>query len=318
VAEGDDLSQQEAALRRATGELSQGVAQARELLTRLAPGAGGISFGKADETLRRLSAIAGNDFQSVYGAVRDTYPDYRQLEADLDTLRQLAQLGRHAPAVLAAKAYLEAAAAPPHLTELSIQRRALLAALSPGSLLQLSQSWSLLEQQVSAFKARYGAAYLAHHQDTHQALPGYLEELDTVRRELRALALLNTLPELGEPTGQGLAEALEQLGEGPPPCAVPSGDLPLPLETAPRCPACALGLEQELPVQALERLGATITSLLAAKHRRLSNLLVEQVLQGRADPRLDDFLKIVQASDLSALSNTLSDELVAFLRQMLG
>jgi hypothetical protein len=57
---------------------------------------------------------------------------------------------------------------------------------------------------------------------------------------------------------------------------------------------------------------------LGAKNRRLSSLLVERILQGHTDERLDAFLKIVQASDLSALSNTLTPELVAFIRRMLG
>jgi hypothetical protein len=79
-----------------------------------------------------------------------------------------------------------------------------------------------------------------------------------------------------------------------------------------------MGLDESLPAGELARLGGAISSLLGAKQRTLSGLLVEQVLQGRADPRLDDFLKIVQASDLSALANTMSTELAAFLRQVLG
>ena len=51
---------------------------------------------------------------------------------------------------------------------------------------------------------------------------------------------------------------------------------------------------------------------LGAKNRQLSALLVEQILQGKQDERLDDLLKIVQASDLSALSNTMTAELVGF------
>ena len=44
---------------------------------------------------------------------------------------------------------------------------------------------------------------------------------------------------------------------------------------------------------------------------------VTQIIEGQADERLDDFLSIVQASDLSALSNTLTPELVTFIRGML-
>ncbi len=316
VAEGLSLRGQEQELQQAVVEIARLVAQARELLWLLSPSLGEVvATSPVAELLQRLSGVSGGDFPSVYQAVRSSYPDFRRLEADLDALRQLAQLARHAPAVLAAREYLAAAAAPASMPELSVQRQALLAALSPDGLLWLARSWSLLEQQVSAFKAQYGAAYRSHHHGTHQSLPAYLEDRDTAGRELRALALLNTMPELGEAAGQGLAEALAQLWDGPPSCTLP--DDGLPLETAPRCPACGLGLDQGLPAQELARLGAAIAALLAGKNRRLSNLLVERVLQGKTDQRLDDFLKIVQASDLSALSNTLSDELVALLRQIL-
>ena len=40
-------------------------------------------------------------------------------------------------------------------------------------------------------------------------------------------------------------------------------------------------------------------------------------MEGRVDQRVEDFLKIVQASDLHALSNTISEELVGFVRRML-
>lgn len=316
VAQGEAPAEQEGKLQNAVDEMTRQVAQARELLEVLSPSPEEAAASPVAEMLQRLSGLSGGDFQSVHRAARNSYADFRSLEADREALRQLVQLERHAQALLTARHYLAGAAAPPSMAELSVQRRALQAALSAPSLLWLSRSWSLLEQQVLAFKSQYGAAYRSHHQDTHQALPAYLEERDTAARELRALALLNTLPELGEPTGQGLAETLAQLWAGPPACTQQADDLPL--DAAPRCSACMLGLDQRLPVQELARLGAAIAALLGDKNRRLSNLLVERVLQGKAGQRLDDFLKILQASDLSTLSNTLSDELVAFLRQVLG
>ena len=73
-----------------------------------------------------------------------------------------------------------------------------------------------------------------------------------------------------------------------------------------------------MPVDQLARLVATMDADLGAKNRQLSTLLVEQILQGRQDERLDDLLKIVQASDLSALSNTITAELVGFIRGIIS
>jgi hypothetical protein len=41
-------------------------------------------------------------------------------------------------------------------------------------------------------------------------------------------------------------------------------------------------------------------------------------LEDNNDQRLNDFIAIVQASDLSALSNTLNEDLLAIIRQLLA
>ena len=83
------------------------------------------------------------------------------------------------------------------------------------------------------------------------------------------------------------------------------------------CESCELSLENSLPEEQLARLQWSIDADLRAKTRLLSSLLLERILQGQRYERLDDFLKVVQASDLSALSNTLNPEMVGFVRRML-
>ena len=46
--------------------------------------------------------------------------------------------------------------------------------------------------------------------------------------------------------------------------------------------------------------------------------MVGKILQGQVDQRLEDILKIIQASDLLALSNTISEEMISFIRRLLG
>ena len=54
------------------------------------------------------------------------------------------------------------------------------------------------------------------------------------------------------------------------------------------------------------------------KNRMSNNLLVAKILQVQVDQRLEYFLKIVQASDPSALTNTISEELVFFVCRALA
>ena len=92
----------------------------------------------------------------------------------------------------------------------------------------------------------------------------------------------------------------------------------LQLDSSPWCGSCSLTLDYNLPADGLARLMAATGMDLGAKNRQLSTLLVEPILQGKQDERLNDLLKIVQASDLSALSNTMTAELVGFIQGIIS
>ena len=326
---GSDFRSQEQALMKDMGTLTQELAQARDLLDLLdreqnllgqigRATEGGTETLNIDEVQGRLSRISGDGFRSVYHSVRSVYSDYRHLESDLPLLRQMAGLGRFTEDILRAQEYLEGAVTPEErFPALSVDRQALRAALSSASLVESrGRNWNALVQDISRFKARFSAAYRTHHESVHGGLALYRRDLESAQRKVVALDLLNTMPELGEATGEGLGGALAELGPVLPACFVAPPNLLL--DSIPWCDSCRLSLAQSLPTARLAGLLASIDVELSAKSRELSNLLVERIIQGQEDERLDDFLKIVQASDLSALSNTITTELVAFIRRMLG
>jgi hypothetical protein len=76
-------------------------------------------------------------------------------------------------------------------------------------------------------------------------------------------------------------------------------------------------LEQSLPLGDLNRISSAIEADLAGQNRQLSNLLIGKIMQEAHDPQLDDLIKMVHASDLSALSNTLTPDMVGFIRRLL-
>ena len=329
VAEGADFAGQERTIRQDLRSLAQELDQARELLEVLGraqellgqigrPAEVEAETPEMVESLDRLSRISGNDFQAVYRSIRAVYSDYRRLEADIAILRQMGELGRSTEDILRAQEYLEGAAVPQdRYPSLSVDRQALQASLSPVSLVESrGRNWDALVQDVFRFKSRFATAYLAHHENVHQILPVYRKDLEEAQRKMVALDLLNTLPELGEPLGAGLEEILLALDPGPAACTVAAADLRL--ESTPWCDACRLGLDQTLMTAQLARLAAAIDVDLGAKNRQLSGMLVERIIQGQADERLEEFIMIVQASDLSALSNTLTPDLVSFIRRVLS
>lgn len=319
VEEGTDPGPQEQALLGDVRQLAEDLTGGQEFLLllqdRAAEREAGVTAGAIYQVLRRLSGISGDGFLEVYQSVRQVYVDYGQLEEDLESFRRLSRLARYGDQVRAAWEYLDQAAVPWGLSDLSLKKQEVDDALSPEALLRLSHHWNQLSQRMSAFKSLFASVYQGHHQGWHDSLPAYLRDIEEGRRKLRALELLNTLPELGEATGAGLSQGLEELVVEASHCPVQAADLQL--EAVPWCPSCRLSLEQSLPTEALARLLSAIDGALGEKNRRLSNLVVEKILHGRVDQRVEDFLKIVLASDLHALSNTISEELVGFVRRML-
>ena len=174
----------------------------------------------------------------------------------------------------------------------------------------------VLMRDVAEFKVRYLDAYRAHHENMRNQLPVYRRDLELVQLKLRALELLNTMPELGQPTGNGLESSMDELAPVPSSCSVAGPDILM--DSSPWCASCRLSLALQLPVEQLARLTAAVDMDLGVKNRQLSTILVERILHGKQDERLDDLLKIVQASDLSALSNTINVELVGFIQGIIS
>ena len=125
------------------------------------------------------------------------------------------------------------------------------------------------------------------------------------------------MPDLAPPLGEGLSDNLRGLVTDLSQCSRQQPELEEELRDHPRCSGCGLALDQVLSLDDLQRTIRAIEFDLEAQARQLSNLLVEKIMRGERDQRLEDLLKIIQASDLTALFNTLSPELIGFIGQIL-
>ena len=269
-------------------------------------------------SLDRLSLVREDDFQSVYDSIVGTYRDFRRWEGDMATLLELAELAGTSEEISRALRFIrDARVSPVSHPELSVDRQGLLASPSLSGLAESRRlNLEALMREVAGFKLRYLEAYRAHHESLRNKLPVYTWDLELAQLKLKALELLNIVAELGEPVGAGLTESMNHLGERPSPCMVDQGDIQL--DSSPWCGSCSLTLDYFLSAYGLARLIAAADMDLGAKNRQLSALLVEPILQGKQDERLDDLLKIVQASDLSALPNTMTAELVDFIQGIIS
>ena len=77
-------------------------------------------------------------------------------------------------------------------------------------------------------------------------------------------------------------------------------------------------LTAEPPTKEVERFLHQLRQALKEQQRRLSSEAVHRVLAQSGERRIDQFIKVVQTSDLVHLVNVLNDDLVEFLRRLLG
>ena len=76
-------------------------------------------------------------------------------------------------------------------------------------------------------------------------------------------------------------------------------------------------LTAEPPKEEVERFLRRLRQALKEQQRRLSSGAVRHILARSGEKRIDQFIKVVQTSNLSPLVNVLDDELVDFLRHLL-
>ena len=270
-----------------------------------------------EQALHRLRRVSGVGYARIYHSIRTTYSSLFDLRDDLETVRELASLQNDAEEIFRARTYIAEAQVPAaDFPNLAVDRDTLLTGLAPARLVPAkSRGWSAIARDAAAFKLRYIQAYRDHHQRFHDELPGFQSELMTAKKKSAALGLLNTLVELGEPTGTALDEGLAALVTGPSPCSQQGNDLDLSGDSS--CRECRISLLQHVPSAELARLAPQVDMALGGKTQELSRCLVEKALAGHAGEKWQEFLQIVQASELSSLANTLDNDLVTFIKQVL-
>jgi len=301
--------------------LRQRIVTARRVLdsinTGLAGGEPSDDNTKLAASMDRLDRISNDDYVAVYRSLRTVYRSLSGLTDDLETLRQLASLSEYCAEIVECRKFIANAQVPSEkFPNLAVDREALLTGLSPSRLTRSrGLGWSAVARDAATFKVRYNQVYREHHRKFHDSLPRFQSTLVEAKKKSIALGLLNTIPELGAPEGVGLEQRLAVLPKRPGPCSLLEEELDLTQE--PTCPQCRISLEQVVPVAALARLTPQVAQAFGQKTQKLSKRLVENARSGHTDERWLEFLQIVQASELSSLANTLDNELVTFIRQVL-
>lgn len=225
------------------------IATARQILALFDRGV----TAELEQALKSLGRISDAGYAEIYHSIRTTYSSLVDLRDDPETGRELASLQNDAEEIFWASAYIAEAQVPAtDFPNLAMGRDTLLTGLSPARLVRAkSRGWSVIARDAAAFKLKYIQDYPDHHQRFHDELPGFQSELMAAKKKLAALGLLNTLVELGEPTGAAVDEDLAGLATGPSPCSQQGFEQDLSDDKLPEVPY------QSVTARPLRRIGQT-------------------------------------------------------------
>ncbi len=277
----------------------------------------GAVEGEVWDGLGRLARVVRTKGHlDYYDAAQRECASPQALAEDITLCRRLSSLSEVTPEVLAVKSYLDRVTLRENEGELAMDRVSLHEQLKLENLLANPHVWPSVEALFDWFKSRYRAVYLAHHQDYYRETSSHRLSLENAKPGLEALRRLNSITELGAPLGQELAGEYKYLLSKTRPCPEKGSEV-LP-ELEPVCSTCSLSLTDEPPRDEMERFLAGLRRALEQQHRRLSAQAIRQILAQSEDSRIDQFIKVIQTSDLSSLANVMDDELVEFLCYLLA
>jgi PTH1 family peptidyl-tRNA hydrolase len=220
---------------------------------------------------------------------------------------------RDAPAVLelaAMRDFLARAVVPERLPELAMDRTVGLEQVSFATLWAEPHRLNSMRATFEYFRGR--RAPLAHH-------ASYWQSMHRLRLSLEDGEGLSPRPPQQPPAvGATAGEALAQHGAWWPPSRVPAGRPAGKALGRHFLPACGLTLADDPPSAEVDAVLRRLSRALSQQMTRLSSEAVHRILARARGERIEQFLQVVQASDLAGLASVLDDELLEFLRDLLS
>jgi hypothetical protein len=215
------------------------------------------------------------------------------------------------------RAYLDSAVISDSTGDLAIDRRVTLEQLSPAALFVEPHRFDGMRATFEYFRKRFAAAYREHHRCYWDGCARLLQQIEESEATVRALLRLNTISQIGKPVGLNALAQYQDVRSALAGCPLDEA-LPDSLQNAPACPMCGLILAAEPPDAAARDVSRRLERALRQQQQRLSSATIRQILTQQKGERIEQFLQVVQASDLRGLAHVLDDELIAFLRELLS
>ena len=271
-------------------------------------------LGAAASRLSQLSSAG--DAETLLLCAERLYPARQALSEDIYILRAFDRSPEQAGELLSVRRFLALAAVPPEEADLALDRSLLEEQLTFAALATEPDRLAPATAALARFRQRYASLYRERHTSYWAEMARLHARLVAEQPHADALRRINTLAELGPPAGVGGLAAFDALLEETSPCLLIIGveDVAAAEGT---CPECSLPLDQSPPARRADEILDRIERACDRQMARLSSSAIQHVLRHSGDPRVDQFLKMVQASQLSSLRAILDDDLVGYLRRFL-
>ena len=270
-----------------------------------------------DAAASRLGQLcSAGDAETLLLCAERLYPTRQTLSEDIYILRSFDRSPERASDLLEVRRFLSRAAVPLEEADLALDRSLLLEQLTFAALATEPDRLALATAALARFRKRYASLYRERH-TSYWAEMAHLHARLVVDEPLtEALRRINTLAELGPPAGVGALASFDALPGETSPCPLIAGIEEVAAAEG-TCPECNLALDQSPPVRRVEEIVDRIRRACERQMARLSASAIRLVLRRSGDPRVEQFLKIVQASQLSSFHAILDDDLIGYLRRFL-
>lgn len=273
----------------------------------------------AQQMFKQLDTLAQarEGYAAFYEKADELFVSPDNLRDALKTLNRMRELAESAAEIAETKRYLDDVRLREADRELGAQQMTLVNQISLSNLTGQPHTWHGIQAQFDQFKARYRNEYQKHHRNTKDTLKELTESLADAPRRLKALALLNSIQELGPARGPQLMADYERLVASLRPCSIIDFQS-VSIEAAPVCAACQRSLTYTPPTDQVAVFLRDLNAALTDQQRSLANETVRRILERGQGDALSQFLQAAQAANIATLVDLLDEDIVTVIRKLLA
>jgi hypothetical protein len=316
----DDELERDKQLMGVLGSLKVAIDDVERQLPALAEKLDGVVPPALKETFQRLRNLAeATSYAQFDVVVRENYGTPADFETAHEQFQNARKLSDQAFVLTQARDYLDDSCELG--ATLNVERVTHLGFLKFEALLKEPQLVAVRLEGFGKWKERYGQAYRKAHRAHYESLQSVAAATESLRPGAMALSRINTITELGPPLAGtlGVLTDLQRLDGLLWIC--PDAVEADVAGTHSTCPKCRWTPGKTVPQQDHDQLSAAVSQGLGDRFQRLKDASISAVLKKAASENQHEGLKalveIIQLADAGKLVDVMTDELVAFLRQLL-